>query len=168
MKKLWWLIGLICILGCQQKPTVVSESYPVLIRSNKDAIKWVLKGPYSLVDVRTPFEYQSKSHAGSVPIWWEDETIRQSDGRRTFDDSQKIANRWALKGLTPNKPVLLVTNSETDPGYLIVRCLLRDFGFQEVYPVPFRDIRSLNIAQPSQIEEAKPWAAENIQLSNCM
>lgn len=168
MKNLWWIFGILLAFGCQQKPTVVSESYPVLIRSDKESIKWVLRGSYSLVDVRTPFEFQSKSHPGSVPIWWEDETIRQNNGLRMFDDPQLIAKRWALKGLTPQKPVLLVTNSEADPGYLKVRCLLRDFGFQEIYPILFRDIRSLNIANPSQIEESKPWGAEGVQLSNCI
>jgi len=163
---------LLFVCACAQKPTLVSESYPILIKTEpqkNQSLQRVLKSEYSLVDIRKPFDQAGKSQPGSVPLWWEDETFRDERGQRYFDSVTKLAERWSDKGMHPNKPVILIHDPADKKSLNIVLCLFRQFEFKEIYPISINDIRSLNVSSQYQVEEAPFWNANaDLDLNSCL
>jgi len=156
------LLGL--LVGCAQKPTKVAvKQVPkadTLLKRAKAPLKVTNKT--LIVDARTRFEYQMAHYPGAVHLRWEGFTDPTSENPgRILSDSKKLIVRLALKGLHPDRPVVVMGEGvDGDGSAARLAWTLFYLGIRDVQVVSKTTLGlSSNIVEEEPHKNAEPWEA---------
>lgn len=102
----------IFIVGCALQPTKVYESQQLdvaglVVASQKQL---VLNDQTVIIDARSPFDYNLSHIPQSVSIQWHDFSRPGNHRGILTDDLFKETRRLALKGISPETPIIVVGN----------------------------------------------------------
>lgn len=149
--------------GCAQKPTRVSvkkaPSAEMLAKRAKLPVK--VTSRTIVVDARTRFEYQMAHYPGSVHLRWESFTNPKGKSPgRISGESKILVQRLALKGLHPDKQVIVVGDgTQGDSSSARLAWTLFFLGIKDVQVVD-KSVLGLtsNITDESQkVKNADMW-----------
>jgi 3-mercaptopyruvate sulfurtransferase SseA len=148
-----WAIG--NLAGCQLNPTKVSVELPVM--SAKVAVQEVLKKDPVIVDARSFFDFNAGHAPGAVFVDWRD--LQSPRDKALLDsDVSSLAQRLALKGISPKRPVVVVGKGlKGDGAEGRVAWILKNLGVLEVYLLRESDLRISNKMQSSETKNAPSW-----------
>ena len=128
------LLGL--SISCSQKPTKVYQSKQGFSRLIQEKAKKPIKITANtiVIDARSRFDYTMAHYPDAEHLLWE--SFSQSGGRypgRIQEDLEAARQRLQLKGLTPERPIVVVgygTKGKGEAGRLAWTLLY--FGFEDV------------------------------------
>lgn len=145
------------IIGCQSKPTVISEE--PANQYNKNVI---------LVDTRSAFDYISFHISGSVNLNSGDFLILRNPKikKRILDpDVPQIIERLAKRGVSPLKTVLLISDKKDSVENKKWSWLLHRLDVRDILMIGIDDYRAQhkNMIPQAQPEPVPVWEVKNIK-----
>lgn len=150
MKKLLWPLIAFVILGCQSKPTVVKQESENEYKKNT-----------VMVDTRSAFEYATFHVSGSVHLSTEDFLILKNPKtkKRILDpDLEQTIERLAQRGLTPQKSVLLISETADSLENKKWAWLFKQLGITDIKAISLYDYRVQNKSLVPQAEPERQTA----------
>jgi thiosulfate/3-mercaptopyruvate sulfurtransferase len=119
-----FIFVLIFAFGCAQKPTkvVINKAKPknYLVENAKKPVK--VTDSTIVIDARKRFDYQMAHYPGSIHLRWESfVNPRARHPGRLIEETDKLIQRLALRGIDPSKPVIVVgegRNGDASAGRL--------------------------------------------------
>ena len=108
------LLGCFLLAACQLPPTKSFSESSLRPRASHHESDQIFIGDLQkrgavFVDVRSPFVAGLNRVPGAQNLWWEDFTVKNNAGvRKMQPDLFALTRRLALKGIAPDKPVVLV------------------------------------------------------------
>lgn len=158
-----WLIVLFSLgLGCQLKPTKISETADIdpaiLVKNASGPI--VIDENTVILDARSNFEYTVAHVPGSLNLTWEEfAQPRERYIGKTKSDLPELVKRLALLGLNPASKIIVVGSAAGGQGAEgRVAWSLIHMGFKNVQVVGIDYFRSgLNNAEPPPRANQPEW-----------
>jgi thiosulfate/3-mercaptopyruvate sulfurtransferase len=153
---------LIAALGCQLKPTKVTETAEIdksiLLKNATGPVR--IDGFTVIIDARAPFEYSVAHVPGAVNLQWTDFAQKNEEVPGLVPaDLGPLARRLALFGISPVSRVVVVGDGRGGHGEEgRVAWSLLQMGLRDVQTVSVDYFRSgLTNAEPPPRPNAKPW-----------
>lgn len=144
------LAALIALVGCQSKPTKITESqsreFDLVISKSEKPLK--LDDNMIILDARPAFDFGLSRVVGSHHFPWEN-LVENAKTGELIKDRRKLSQRLSLFGLTPDKPVVVVgrgPEGQGEEGRLAWTLLY--LGFQDVQTASVNMFRK-NLTQMS-------------------
>lgn len=141
-------LGLI-FLGCQPKPTRVSEESAQ-----------VFDARVVLIDTRSALNYESFHIEGSENLLVDDFLILQNPKSKTriFDpDLKQTVERLAHKGIHPSKFVMLIGDKEDSIDNKKWKWLLSYLEISQIKTISIDEVRKMKNPKWKKADSEKPW-----------
>ncbi|MGE4130356.1 MAG: rhodanese-like domain-containing protein [Bdellovibrionales bacterium] len=152
------LLSIFLFLGCQSKPTRVGESqsreFALIIDKVDKPLK--LSDHSVILDARSSFDYGLNRVTGSQHLTWES-LAESSQTGELMRDRRRLAQRLALFGLKPDRPIIVLGNGPRGGGEEgRLAWTLVYFGFRDV------QISSVELFRKNMTQLPSP-APENVE-----
>ena len=159
------LLGCFLLAACQLPPTKSFSESSLRPRASHHESDQIFIGDLQkrgavFVDVRSPFVAGLNRVPGAQNLWWEDFTVKNNAGvRKMQPDLFALTRRLALKGIAPDKPVVLVGSRIDVAAEGRLAWILSYLGVLEVYVLDVSRFRleSMNVQDPLPVVAAATW-----------
>lgn len=150
------ILGLM-LVGCQLKPTKVTQQEPVM--SDSQFAEKIMKDRPVLLDVRPAFEFNLSHVPGAVNVRWEDFSQQDPRSRGLLDkDLFGLARRLSLIGIDPETKVVVLgkgTQGAGEEGR--IAWTLKVLGVREVYTLVHSSYRAMNPKEEPLVQNKPYW-----------
>lgn len=159
-KKLFSILGaglLVLSVGCQLKPTKITEQEPVI--SESATAESLMKGSPVVLDVRAPFEFNLAHVPGAINVRWEDFSQNNPKSRGLLqNDLYALARRLALIGIDPSSRVLVLGKGAQGMGEEgRIAWTLQVLGVKDVHTLLHTSYREMNTNREIPPTQNKPY-----------
>ncbi len=150
------------LLGCQQKPTVLSDTGEILLKDRSQA-KSLFKDfaenkKILLVDARDSFEFEKFHLPGSLSFHLDEILERNDRGqRRVTKDLFKVARRLANYGVTPESQIIMLGEAQKGRGEeAAMAFVFKNLGIEKILVTRLEHFRA-NPLQSSERLSQPMW-----------
>lgn len=114
-----WVLASIFFVGCQLKPTKVTETYQIDIGPLVQGLRrpLLIDKDTIVIDVRSPFDYAMAHIPNSINLQWQEFAKHRSKNPGELEDDRfKMARRLARLGIQPSSKVVVVGSGLSGQG----------------------------------------------------
>lgn len=155
----WSICSLLFLSGCQSpKPTLVTTNQTAVF-AQEENLRSLLSADTLIVDTRREFDFGLNQIPGSINLRFED-LKAPSKGEKFLAldrDLYKLARRLALKGLEPQREILLLGEGDLT-STMALAWALRRLGIEKVKTASYLGFRA-QVPDPGSLgpQNRSPW-----------